>query len=58
MLQKRSASIEKMDLKERVHLLEEVLHQEQMRTAALTVMIDFAKREYGIPIKQKAGIKQ
>lgn len=47
-----------LSLELKIKLLEEKLRHEQLRTTALSTMIDIAERELNIDIRKKSGAKQ
>ena len=53
-----SKSSRELELEQKIHILEDELNKEKLKTAALTTLIDIAERDLQIDIKKKRGAKQ
>ena len=53
-----SKSSRELELEQKIHILEDELNKEKLKTAALSTLIDIAERDLHIDIKKKCGAKQ
>ena len=53
-----SKSSRELELEQKIHILEDELNKEKLKTAALSTLINIAERDLQIDIKKKCGAKQ
>ena len=53
-----SKSSRELELEQKIHILEDELNKEKLKTVALSTLINIAERDLQIDIKKKCGAKQ